>query len=134
MATLDEFADRIRRRGLQVEERISRTVAQTAGLVLATVVPATPVDTGHARANWQVSVDSPLTNELAAEDKTGMVTINKGKAIAEQRKQGQTIYITNNTPYIGELNQGSSAQAPAEFVQIAVRTAVEYIRNARIVE
>lgn len=132
--SLDDFAKRIRERARLIDEKVNKTVAQTAGLVLATVVPATPVDTGHARANWQVSIDEPITTELVAVDRGGGVTIAKGTSEAQNRKPGQTIYICNNVPYIGALNQGSSAQAPAEFVQLAVRVAVEYIRNARVVE
>lgn len=131
---LKAFAERIKKRAKQVEKNVDKTVAKTALAILATVIPATPVDTGRARGNWQVSLGEPILTELKAEDKTGQATVNKGAATAESRKSGQTIYICNNVPYIGRLNEGSSPQAPAQFVQSAVRVAVEYIRNARVVE
>jgi len=58
--------------------------------LVAELKEATPVKTGHARDGWQVEY------------------VN-GKAI-----------ITNDVPYIKELNEGTSAQAPAFFIEKVV--------------
>jgi hypothetical protein len=47
----------------------------------------TPVDTGHAAAGWEIKAD------------------------------GKNILVTNDVPYIDFLNQGTSKQAPAYFVE-----------------
>ena len=56
---------------------ISKSVAfhkRIAGKVLEGVVKRTPVDTGHARGNWQTTVNSTTEQELDTEDKDGAET------------------------------------------------------------
>lgn len=130
---LKQFATRIRQIADGVSVRVDREVIKTAGVIISTVIPATPVDTGRARGNWQVSVDRPVTSPRERLDKTGMTTVAEGQSRASAYRKGNVIYITNNVPYIGQLNAGSSAQAPANFVDMAVRAAIRYIRGARIV-
>lgn len=115
-----------------VEPNVANEVNKTAGLILATVVPATPVDTGRARGNWQVSTARSITSEINRLDQNGGSTISLGQSRINTRPRGATIYICNNVPYIQRLNDGYSAQAPAGFVQLAVRAAVAHVRNARI--
>lgn len=129
---LKQFAERIRKIAQGAEVKVASEVIKTAGVCLSTVVPATPVDTGRARGNWQVSISEPITSEIERLDKTGQTVIADGRRRMEARRQGQTIFITNNVSYIGDLNNGSSAQAPANFVQLAVQAALRYVRSARI--
>lgn len=131
--TPEQFARRMRQIGREIEPAVGGEVNRAAGLILATVVPATPVDTGRARGNWQVGVGYSVTNEINRLDKTGQTAINQGRAAIAGRPPGMSIYISNNVPYIGRLNEGYSAQAPAGFVEMAVRAAVLHIRNARII-
>lgn len=133
MATLQQFAQRIRQHARTAERNVGTTVIRTAGAVLSTVIPATPVDTGRARGNWQVSVGNPIMSPRERLDRTGQSTIQEGIGRAQSRRQGQDIHICNNVPYIGMLNAGSSSQAPAGFVELAVQAAIRNIRNARIV-
>jgi hypothetical protein len=55
----------------------------------------TPVDTGYARSRWKSSVN------------------------------GNSVVVSNDAPYIEDLNSGSSKQAPQFFVE---RTALKYGR------
>lgn len=130
---LKQFSDRIRQIAQGVAVNVDREVIKTAGVIVSTVIPATPVDTGRARGNWQVSVGEAITRPRERLDKTGGGTIAEGVSRAGSYRPGQTIYITNNVPYIGNLNDGSSAQAPANFIEMAVRAAIRYVRGARIV-
>ena len=80
------------------------------------VIKDTPVDTGRARGNWQTSVGSPAAGELDREDKSGAL------AMAEVQQKappgaGQVTCLSNNLPYIGELERGSSKQAPEGMVR-----------------
>jgi len=127
-----QFAKRIQEVGKNVVVVSDKLVAETAGLILTGVVVATPVDTGRARGNWVVSVGQPVINAINVTDKTGRGTIVRGKQVAMARVSGQTIYICNNVPYIGRLNEGYSSQAPAGFVETQIQAAVTYIRNRRI--
>lgn len=133
MASLEVFARRIRERADRIEDNVNLLVGRTAIAINQVVVLATPVDTGRARANWQLSIDVPAISELTDTDKSGQETINKNNARATARRSGQTIYLTNNLNYIQRLNQGHSAQAPANFVEEAIQLATRTILGARIV-
>lgn len=131
MSDLNRFAARMKKHGDRLPKNVAVNVNRAALRILSVVVPATPVDTGRARGNWQTSIGSPLLGETGRLDKTGGVTINAGRAALSGRKAEQTIYITNNVPYIGRLNDGYSAQAPANFVERAIKIALIGVRNAR---
>lgn len=129
MADLRSFANRMRRHAANVERNANALVRKAALAVDATVVLATPVDTGRARSNWQASLDGPArgTREAYAPGTAGNTAAantqaaqDQAKAVIAAQRPGQAIHITNNLPYIGRLNDGHSAQAPAGFVQTAV--------------
>jgi hypothetical protein len=141
MVSLGEFARRIRLRGRQSEEGINRIVREVALVADREVVMQTPVDTGRARSNWLLSLGGPSGAEIAAyaEGKKGSTSGANSRAAMEQAKTAvaarqpeQDIYISNNLPYIGLLNDGSSAQAPAGFVQAAVKRAASAVRLRRV--
>lgn len=132
MPDLGSFAARIRRRARQVEQGTDRTVVRVAQLVNQTVVLATPVDTGRARANWHVSFDAPTAHSLIAYDQSGYGAVARNNAEIERRQQGQSIYIQNNLTYIQRLNEGHSRQAPAGYVELAVQAAASHVRTARV--
>ena len=132
MADLRQFAKRIRDIGKRIESNAGATVRKVALAVDAAVVIATPVDTGRARANWQVNIGSPATGTREPTDKSGQAAIEQGKMEIAAYKGGSAIHITNNLPYIGRLNDGWSAQAPSGFVEKAVLVGVESIKGSRL--
>ena len=93
------------------------------------VTISTPVDTGRARMGWMISVNAPSTYRPPEAPKgTGFSSGGVGyyamPNIAENMNIGtitvsDVIYITNNVPYIGRLNDGYSRQAAARFVERA---------------
>lgn len=131
MASPKVFVERIRRRARQVEKGASAALRATALVISQTVTLATPVDTGHARANWQVGIDTSITQEIDANDLSGFATVSKNAGIIRTSKPQKMIVISNNVPYIQQLNEGSSEQAPAQFVQIAILQAVAAIKKTR---
>ncbi len=82
----------------------------------------TPRDTGRAAASWR------LRRGEAGSDMAdpGQYTDPAGSAISAAKKADFSLFgptkwtIYNNLPYIGRLNDGSSTQAPAKFVDLAV--------------
>ena len=133
MASLGAFASRMRKRGKKVEKNVDKVITTVAGRALSAVVLSTPVDTGRARGGWTVGINSPVRSGKTL-DPGGAATIARGKSTASRVKSGQKIYIANNVEYIGFLNDGSSAQAPKNFVQSAVRAAAATVRGAKVVE
>lgn len=147
MADLNVFGKGMKGVAKNFPNAVNRTIQQMAGGILQALVSATPVDTGHARANWQVGVGAPIDDELDPTVRTGpardskgrftggprtttttersaQATLTAGKSALSARQPEQPIFITNNVPYIGRLNEGWSAQAPAGFVQIAIQSAL----------
>ena len=131
MASPKVFARRILRRARQVETGASQALRATALVISQTVISATPVDTGHARANWQVGIDAPITEEIAEEDQSGGATIVRNAGTIRAATPQKSIILSNNVPYIHKLNEGSSAQAPAQFVQLAILEAVAAVKRTR---
>lgn len=141
MANLDEFAKNMRVLGIRVTENADKAVRTIALAIDQAVVIATPVDTGRARSNWLVSLDSQ--NEAVTEayspgtkGSTGgsnaTSAIAQGQAMIGGYKGGSTIYISNNLPYIQRLNDGWSAQAPAGYIEAAVDAAAAAIGSVTI--
>ena len=94
--------------------------------LLSRIVYRTPVDTGRARANWQVSNVSPNTNERKRFKKNqpnavATDTVARGQKNIDKNKEGQSIFIANNLPYIQRLESGTwSKQAPQGMVAISI--------------
>jgi hypothetical protein len=87
----------------------------------------TPVDTGHARANWVPSVGSPALDEVAG---TSSSAHDAGVAAVLQFKlDAGALFVSNAVPYIRRLNEGHSKQAPALFVEAAVDRALTTIQG-----
>lgn len=85
------------------------------------VVERSPVDTGTFRANWQVSLGTPMTGTLDEEDKEGAVAINRIAEVVLGLKAGDTIYLANNLPYALALEEGHSDQAPNGMVALTMQ-------------
>ncbi len=112
-----------------------RAVREAIGIgFVRDIVPRTPVLTGHARRNWQVSWGSPTGNELPGFDRAGGATVSTG---VSRMKTGRTrnaflpVVIENNVPYIGRLNAGSSRQAPSNFVELSITKAINSINQRK---
>lgn len=135
---LQELANNLEARAKAIPElanRLAKHVAETIVIELAT---KTPVDTSKAISNWQVTLNSPATAEINAHyegshgstyGQSSSETISLARALLRNKKPGQTIFITNNADYIRKLNEGSSSQAPAGFVEAAVLVGINSIRK-----
>jgi hypothetical protein len=87
----------------------------------------TPVDTGHARANWIASVSAPSESVVAGAESSGY---QQGVAqIAAYVLEQGPLWLVNNVPYIRALNYGHSEQAPALFVEAAVDRALAAVEK-----
>jgi hypothetical protein len=109
---LDEFVATI------PEDTVGPVVRAVALEGLARLIAKTPVDTGYARAGWQVSIGAPSTSQPAHLDETtrdvgdvkaGSSTYQAGRAVIEaQVKQDPfvDIWLGNNVEYIEVLEDG----------------------------
>lgn len=140
MSDLKTFSRRIRTRAKKVSSNTDNLVRKVVLAVDQAVVLATPVDTGRARANWQPTIGAPAAGEVPEPTSKGAglrQALEAGERVATQYKGGTnspTVHITNNLPYIQYLNEGSSKQAPINFVGTAILLAIAAIKSARIVD
>lgn len=108
-----------------------RVVAIGLGAV-ANLREDTPRDTSWARSNWIGSKgrEAPPLAEPSGRPSAGDVAQARAAsaageaAISSYKLRDGQLFITNNVPYIVPLNNGSSKQAGAGFVQRAIERAV----------
>lgn len=126
----------------------NRLVQTAAMTVQETVARNTPVDTGKARSNWRVSINSLLfgeTNAYAPYPKRSGPklgeTSNANAAIAQGYSRIRrfnvvrhgTVVVQNNSPYIGKLNDGTQSAQASNFVELAVVTTLAKIKSMRVI-
>lgn len=137
---LNSLNARMRALAQNIEHNIPVLVRKAGLAIDTTVVLATPVDKGRARSNWQVSLDAPIAGTIdpyAPGDKGSTAgpnargALEQGKAVIAAYRLGKVINIVNNLAYIGRLNDGWSAQAPAGFVQIAVQRGLAAVKGVK---
>lgn len=89
------------------------------------VVLRTPVDTGRARGNWQIGVNTISRGETGATGGKRAVAADAGAAALSglaDAKAGDRVFIVNSVPYIFRLEQGhSQKQAPQGMVAVTLR-------------
>lgn len=113
----------------RVLERIERNIKGVALGIHENLVETTPVDTGWAKNNWLPKVGGQITEPAGSPESVDTNAATSGlNEIAGWKSGKGPINITNNVPYIGRLNQGSSDQAPEGFVEKAVQKAVNKFR------
>ena len=99
----------------------------------------TPVDVGWATANWMITKGEPFEGNSGSipesernsqlESQQAEQAKSEGDIVNYQIEDG-AVFITNNVPYIGPLNAGTSTQAPAMFVEAAIDKAVAKANNS----
>lgn len=124
--TLLALAERLESIAAKIETGANEIKKAVAREIVKDLIPATPVDTSRALSNWIVS-NGRAHNYSIAPHVAGIsgstrgasmsVALADAMALIETAKPGVPIFITNNLSYIRSLNEGSSRQAPAGFVE-----------------
>lgn len=115
----------------KVVQATNVSISRTAIKAIENLIATTPVDTGLARRNWLTSVSMPrddirednITNPQVAVTEA-LSTLTGYNAFVDG-----DIWISNNLPYIEELNRGSSVKAPAGFVEAEVNSAARFVQQ-----
>jgi len=135
--TMRGFSQRIAQIGAAVEVNANKTLRKTVITVASSVVLATPVREGRARANWVTRINKPPEGEVTDFNKGGAASQAINQSVSEmgllRGVAAGDVFIGNNLPYIQRLNGGWSQQAPSGFVQTAISAGIEAIRKARLV-
>jgi hypothetical protein len=92
---------------------------------LRRIVMKTPVDTGRARGNWQVTIAEPAEAQIDVKDKDGTAVIAAGMAAIADLPPNMVVWISNNLDYIEALEDGHSGQAPQGMVALTIAELTE---------
>lgn len=112
---LDSFNRELRRASKRIEKEVFIVFVRFIGIeALTRIVLRTPVDTGRARGNWQLSLNSPEESVL---ERAG-ISIGAETGKLDELQLGDVIWLANNVPYIEALENGHSSQAPEGMVAL----------------
>ncbi len=107
--------------------RLEAVIKKVAFDLHADITFKTPVDTGRARASWNLSVGSPSPETpapVAKKGETVPLTVIDPSALDGANLRTEPIYITSNLDYVQYLEGGSSKQAPEGMVRLSVMATV----------
>lgn len=96
-----------------LDVEVEKVVRKISFEIYNGITQKTPVDTGRAKANWNIGFQNPNLKVDMKKTTFTPVSIPKGKG-------KHAIFITNNLPYIAMLENGSSKQAPTGMVAITM--------------
>lgn len=141
MADLSYLAKQLEERSKEINKAASDVAVKAALTIVGDLAYHTPVDTSKALSNWQVSLNAPVSGNIApyfhgdkgsTQKASAGQTLEEAKRILESKQPGQPIYITNNLPYIKRLNDGYSKQAPSGFVERAILIARKVVEKFKV--
>ena len=118
------IADEIRQFFRTAEEKAVTIVGLA---LLDELTRATPVDTGLARSNWIPTFNNNGPGKQIGTINTVPLNFSLQANRVTQLKNYKTsmgqVAIENRAKHLVELNQGKSSQAPAGFIEAALRRA-----------
>lgn len=133
MGDMKDFANRMRKRASQVEDKVNLAVVNLAMDIVTQVAEDTPIRSGRAQSNWITSVGGPVPyyKENPFMNNGAQESIDMARTMLSGYNGG-VIHIVNNVSYIAQLNAGSSRQAPALFVQSAILRATYKFKRVKL--
>ena len=115
-----------------LEQAYSKLVRALALDVFRRIVLMTPRDKGRAQASWDLTMLEPSSFvPPEGAEQYGRENFTAAVAALASLKLDDSVWITSNLVYIRRLNDGSSKQAPAQFVEQAVLEAVSVLNRSR---
>ncbi len=84
------------------------------------VVEQTPVKEGFARGGWRFSFGSPVSGTTGRKDPDGQATVFEEVSRLKGVSPFATIFLGNTVPYIDDLENGTSRQAPDGILRVVV--------------
>ena len=96
------------------------TFVRKLGLqLIQLLVFGTPVDTGETRGAWVVTVSAP-SGRNPSKSRRAAGAIREARNVLGSYSGFRNVYATNNKAWIGELERGSSSQAPGGILEPAI--------------
>ena len=131
-------AKKLRKLANDLPHRVNAAKRDAAKDALQDLVLETPVDTSKALSGWQVGIDSAPGADIPAyfpgqagstEAQSAAAAIAAGNTRLDTVQPGQAVHLTNNTPYIQDLENGTAKSKPGGFVAAALINLRLYVRS-----
>lgn len=119
------FAKRMRKRSEAMDGLGNTVVIEASSAMLRELVEVTPVDTSEAVSSWEVGIGvKPVATRApffsgrrgSTRGASSAKAIEEGLAAIKAKRPGQSVYLSNAAPYIGDLDDGSSTQFAGGFI------------------
>ena len=132
MASPAVFAKRIDKMSLNILANTEKGVRKVVLAIDNALVSTTPVDTGRARSNWLPNFNGPAEGTTERTNAAAAKAEVAAKVASYDVNLHASVHLTNNLPYIGKLNEGSSEQQPAGFVRRAVLAGAAAVKSVKL--
>lgn len=118
----------------KLENEVATFLGDAVVEVVTDVSRETPIKTGQAQSNWLTAIGRKFSYYIANEgmNNAWYDSVDWANRVVRTVRYNDVIHITNNVPYIVLLNRGSSTQAPALFVEMAVLRASYRLRSFNV--
>lgn len=129
---LDGLTDQLTDAGNELKKEV-------AGVIIRDLLYTTPVDTSKAVSNYRADLGAsnpgvigPFSPGQGGSTRDASISAALAEAMANISKAqpGQPIFISNYVEYLQYLNDGTSKQAPAGFVEKSVFLGRKHAENA----
>lgn len=143
MTTFKGFAKKMNQVSKNFEANSERILIRMAEGFTKKVIERTPVDTGRAVSNWTISIGSPqltLKAPFVPGKKGSTAEANRRAAEVEAKKVAATyvsksqVWVTNVTPYIVDLENGSSKKAPQGIIDFGFLEAARILYGSNFLK
>lgn len=105
-----------------VKKNIDKAYEEIAIELYRRIQEKTPIDTGRAKANWNISKGAPDTTVTTD-------VVPKKANLGHVRADMDTIYIANYLHYVYALEFGHSGQAPSGMVVISMQEMQRWVES-----
>lgn len=114
------FASDLRRFCNTTQKTYNKVLAESILGLTREMVLLTPCNTGLARSNYLWG-DQPVSGYNAtARSSNGQQSLDAASAFAKRAVAGGVCFMSNNVPYILDLEYGSSFKAPSGMVRTII--------------
>ena len=131
-----DFEAKCRAIAEQIETNFTDGIKHVMDVVQETVIRVTPVLTGRARNSLRVTegdTQIPEPEMVGPFDTTGEYRIIENRKVIQASKSPEpNFHLQSKLHYLPELNAGSSAQAPAGFIETASVIAITEARKIKV--
>lgn len=115
---------------VRIDQAANKLAVQVTTAIGDDAIEHTPVDTSEAESNWQANINAPASFPLppiypGERGSTAAQSAREAKAHIQRtlkdKRPGEPVYLSNVAEHIVDLNNGTSKQEPAGFVERAER-------------